>query len=175
VNRSRVNVWRDALRNSDLDPTAKLAAFVISTYMNASGVSWPSKELIAQGCGARSVRTADHAIHRLEAAGYLRVSRSHGRSSNRYYVAVPTPHPDSGLVTSNPASDDSQPGNSGPPTPHPAAGGSLKGLKARDARSPKVRAASLIEEMCVRCGERFTTTDGDEVYCSSCVAVEVAA
>ncbi len=78
--------WRDAIRDSDeLDRTAKLVAFVLSTYMNGSGKAFPSKGTIAAGAGLGSGRRAvDQAIVRLEAAGYLDVQRTKGRTSWRY-------------------------------------------------------------------------------------------
>ena len=33
----RTTVWRDAIRDSDLNATAKLVAFVISCYFNSTG------------------------------------------------------------------------------------------------------------------------------------------
>ena len=83
--------WRDALRDSDLDSTARLAGFVISTYANASGLTFVGKELIAAGIAARSIRTADEAVNRLERAGYLHVTRPLGGRPNRYLLTLPTP------------------------------------------------------------------------------------
>ena len=63
------NAWRDAIRDSDLDRTAKLVAFVVSIYMNGQGWAFPSKATIAEGCNLDSIRTVDVAVQRLERAG----------------------------------------------------------------------------------------------------------
>jgi Helix-turn-helix domain len=109
VKLSRTAVWRDAIRDAELDRTAKLVAFVIGTYMNAAGKAYPSKRLIAEGCALGSgKRAVDQAVDRLEAAGYLRVRRSRGRVSFTYYANVPTSHPDASLFSVNGAPEETQ-------------------------------------------------------------------
>lgn len=106
--------WRNALRDSRLDTTAKAVGFVIATYWSSSGRNaFPNKETIAKGATV-SKRTADTAIDRLEAAGFLDVSRSRGGSSNRYLATIPTLQPAAGSTVqpaagSNGATDDIQP------------------------------------------------------------------
>lgn len=145
--------WRDALRDSDLDPVAKTVGFTISTYWNGRGLSaFPSKETIAKGAGLRSVRAADRAVLRLERAGFLNVSRSRGRSSNTYTASTPnptphgetglTPHDGTGLNGSNPVSGDHQPRTELHATPSPGTGESaesaMNAYSARaDARTKK--------------------------------------
>lgn len=149
--------WRDALRDSDLDMTAKTCGYVIATYWNGRGLSaFPAKTTIAAGAGLRSVRSADNAVLRLERAGFLDVSRSKGRSSNRYTATLPTPQEDAGstphdiagLNGSNPASDDIQPRISLHSTPQPVAGESAESAEsvstrasAREKKSSRSRAA----------------------------------
>ena len=82
-------VWRDAIRDSELDATAKAVAWALSTYMNGRGEAWPSKETLAVGA-SKSKRAVDGAIVRIARAGYLGVSQSKGRSSNRYQAKLPT-------------------------------------------------------------------------------------
>jgi hypothetical protein len=84
-----VAVWRDAVRDSpDLDRTAKLVAFCLSTYMNRYGSAWPSQDTLAAGASI-----TDRAVHsatvRLERAGFLEVERSRGRSSHQYVATLP--------------------------------------------------------------------------------------
>jgi hypothetical protein len=85
---SRQLDWRIAVCESDVDPTARLVALVLDTFMDKRGFAWPSKEAIAQRAGL-SVRAVDGAIERLEAAGLLLVVHSRGRTSNRYQAARP--------------------------------------------------------------------------------------
>jgi hypothetical protein len=141
--------WRDALRDSELDMTAKACGYVIATYWNGRGLSaFPAKTTIAAGAGLRSVRAADEAVLRLERAGFIDVSRSKGRSSNRYAATLPTPRDDAGstphggagLNGANPASDDSQPRIALAPTPHPGAGESGKAKAEELMRIPRARA-----------------------------------
>jgi hypothetical protein len=80
--------WRNAVRDSTLDGTAKLVALVLDTYMDGDGETWPSKGTIGVGasCDASTVKRA---VHRLEAAGFLLVIRSYGRRPNRYRACMP--------------------------------------------------------------------------------------
>jgi hypothetical protein len=128
--------WRDAVRDSDLDPTAKLVAFVISTYMDGAGKCFPGKELLAQGSSLRSIRSVDYAVHRIESAGLIRVARSRGGGPNRYHAAVPhadavlSPQRKTGCTTGNPACGGSKPRISLPKTPHAVAPESAEGAES---------------------------------------------
>jgi hypothetical protein len=85
---SPVARWRNLVRDSGVDSTARLVAFVVSTYMHADGNgAFPSKATIARGCGLSSTRAVDAAINRLEAAGLLTVHRSPGHAPNVYEAA----------------------------------------------------------------------------------------
>lgn len=87
--RAVLAAWRDALRDSALDTTAKAVGFVIATYWDSSGSgAFPAKATIARGASIGK-RTADRAIDRLEAAGFLAIHRSGGRRSNRYRASLP--------------------------------------------------------------------------------------
>src|SRR5436305_519399 len=86
--------WRDALRDSDLDRTAKLVGFVLSTYMSGKGKAWPAKITIARGAGLgrpeqKGNTAVDNAVDRLEAAGFLDVERRRGRGGFSYQAAIP--------------------------------------------------------------------------------------
>src|SRR5262245_2748155 len=107
-------VWRDSVRDSELDQVAKLVGFTLSTYMDAKGRCWPAKETLARACGM-SKRTIDRAVNRLEGAELVQVSRSLGRSSNSYQ-AHPTPSGVTGFSSSNPVTDDTQPCHTASPT-----------------------------------------------------------
>ena len=98
--RARIPQWRDALRDSELDRTAKLVGFVLSTYMDARGAAWPAKTTLARGASLgrepapggerRKGNTAvDTAIDRLEAAGLLDVDRKRGRRGFHYTALIP--------------------------------------------------------------------------------------
>src|SRR3954451_12782786 len=84
--------WRVALRDSELDSTAKLVGLVLSTYMNGRGDCWPKKLTIAERTGL-SKRAVDGAIQRLEAGDFLRVEPSkkhpYHRRPNKYFAVVP--------------------------------------------------------------------------------------
>lgn len=92
--KSRVILWREAIRDSELDRTAKLVAYTISTYMNASGEAFPSKPTIARGASlGQGLRAVDEAVRRLTDAGFLSVRRSR---SLQYTLAFPDTHPGAG-------------------------------------------------------------------------------
>jgi hypothetical protein len=86
--KSKVAVWRDTLRDSKLDRTAKLVGLTLSTYMDRQGLAWPSQDTIAAGASL-SDRAVCLATERLESAGFLEVERSRGRSSHRYAATLP--------------------------------------------------------------------------------------
>src|SRR5207249_250846 len=77
------------VRDSAASRTAKLVAYTLSTYMNREGVAWPSQAILASGCSL-SVRAVQIATLRLEEVGLLKLKRSKGRGSHRYYALVPT-------------------------------------------------------------------------------------
>jgi DNA-binding transcriptional MocR family regulator len=134
--------WRDEVRDSDLDATAKAVGLALSTRMNRHGMCFPSKERIATDTGL-SARTVDGAIDRLEQRGLLDVSRSRGRSSNRY-TAVSTPRelpgseaPTPQELPGNPATAAPQPRSKEQPTPQelpPKAIESIPSLLPNDGR-----------------------------------------
>jgi hypothetical protein len=80
-------VWRDAVRDSSLDSTAKGVAFALTTWMDLRGHAFPSRATLAAGAGY-TVKTIDRAVPRLEKAGLLRVIRNSGRSRVNYYIAL---------------------------------------------------------------------------------------
>jgi hypothetical protein len=90
--------WRIAVRDSrhpHIDVTAAAVAFALDSYANRQGYCWPSRNTIAAGAKC-DVRTVDRAVRRLEAAGFVEVSRSRGRTSNSYRLLIPnsgTPPP----------------------------------------------------------------------------------
>jgi hypothetical protein len=80
--------WRIAVRESDLKKAAKLVALVLDTYMDGSGVAWPSRETIAHAASL-SVDIVDRALSEIERAGLLTIERSRGRLSNGYQATIP--------------------------------------------------------------------------------------
>src|SRR5436309_3407100 len=99
--------WREAVRESDLDSTAKLVAFALSTFMDAEGRTRRSRATIA-AASSLNVRTVDEALRRLETAGLLEVLRNTGRHANFYLATLSEPNgePDC-TVDSNGEPDDS--------------------------------------------------------------------
>lgn len=79
--------WRNAVRDSELDVTAKVVAWTLDTYMDSHGDGWPSLALLAAGAGV-DVRTVIRAVKRLELAGLIGVTRSRGRHANRYHATI---------------------------------------------------------------------------------------
>lgn len=88
MRKSLLAVWRDVVRDSDLGYAAKLVGLVLSTYMDARGRAWPSRETLARGA-SRSLRLVHDAIGELEGAGYVEIERSRGRSSHTYRATLP--------------------------------------------------------------------------------------
>jgi hypothetical protein len=126
--------------------------------MNGAGECWPAKETIRAGASLASVRATDQAVNRIEAAGFLIVGRTKGRSSNHYTAVTPhdragstpyagaelTPHDQAGFRRSNPASDDTQPRTTKHPTLHADAGESAESAESgASALSLEERDAAL--------------------------------
>lgn len=83
--------WRRALR--DYAPNnVLLTMYTIGTYMDRSGIAWPSQQTIAKGARA-SVRTVQRHIATAHRAGWLGIELAgHGGKGWRHYVyraAVP--------------------------------------------------------------------------------------
>lgn len=175
-------VWRDAIRDGDLDRSAKLVAFVISTYMNGAGDTFVGKPLVGRGAGL-VVRAVDEAINRLERAGYVTVIRSRGGRPNHYLARTPhdaaglTPHGDAVSRNRNPAYASREPRILAQRTPHgdaPESGESAE--VGATARAEDALHAQTIEEMCLDCAAIFATTDPDATRCPDCATkAEVAA
>ena len=88
--KSVVAVWRDAVRDSELDRTAKLVGHTLSTYANANGTAYPSRRVLAEGASlGRGLRAVDAALRKLQDAGFLAIERSRGRSSHGYTLTLP--------------------------------------------------------------------------------------
>src|SRR5205823_4679656 len=67
--------------------------FVLHTYADKErGMCWPSRQLIAAGASCDK-RTVDQAVRRLEHHGFLAVSRTRGRTSNNYWLRIPSAAP----------------------------------------------------------------------------------
>jgi hypothetical protein len=173
--RPGIAVWLDAVRDSDLDRTAVLTAAMLATWMGRKGMAWPSRQTIANACRFRSLRTVDGALNRLEKSGYLRVEHSRGRTPNRYYIALPTGHSAASLLAANGAMHDVQRCISHSATAHPVAAEVQEVREIPRRARAEVRVASRIAEICLDCGEPFTTSDQDEVYCHACAAANAVA
>lgn len=86
--------WQKALRESDLQPSERLVALTLATYMDARGAeAFPSVATLARNTGLceRAVR---YAIRTLEAEGWLATTQRRNprgdASSNRYVAQCPT-------------------------------------------------------------------------------------
>jgi hypothetical protein len=85
-----VFAYQRALRDSGLPPTARLVAFVLSTYASRKdGCAWPSQETLAEGTGW-SRRSVVSALATLTSAGWVtRVQTGTQGRSTRYQLHVP--------------------------------------------------------------------------------------
>jgi hypothetical protein len=80
--------WRVAVRDSDLDPTARHVALTLSLRMNADGGSChPSIATLAADTG-RSERTVQVALGVLRDAGWLAIDGGGGRQRTNHYRAT---------------------------------------------------------------------------------------
>jgi hypothetical protein len=154
--------WRDAIRDDlELDATALLVGYSLSTHLNGRGEAWPSKDTLARE-SRKSKRAVDGAITRLVAAGYLKVSQpSRGRKSNVYQAVIPTVQAVAGLTVqadapledANPASFDTSTLQG--PTPTLQAAAPESGFKAKNP-PPEVEEAAGPEmkepRKCDECG-----------------------
>jgi hypothetical protein len=154
--------WRDCIRDSDLDQTAKTIALVLSTYMNGNGQAFPSKETLAHGASV-SKRAADTAVSRLEDRGFLTVKRTLGRQSNRYQAALPTVQAATGLTvqadapleTFNHANENSNHANQTPSTLQVAAPESIESF---------IKKAEGTNGNCPKCAGNLD----EDNYCHTC-------
>jgi hypothetical protein len=170
--KSRSIVWRDAVRDSDLDSTAKLVAFVLSTYMNASGLARPGRLRIAAGCSL-DVRAIDRARKRLRDAGFLEYEDGHkgGAGYTLSYVArlpetVAEGHrSDWERVALRSEKGGPEAKKGGPEPPESA----LKRLKAVGGARLESSPPSTPEEDCSACDERKPIVDTDRWLCLTCV------
>ncbi len=92
--RAVLAAWRNALRDSDLDSTAKLVGFVLSTYFDGNGNgAHPSQITLAAGASLstrfKGSTAIAGAIDRLEAAGFIEVERRRGQRGFRYTARIP--------------------------------------------------------------------------------------
>jgi hypothetical protein len=87
---SLVAHWRNVIRDSGLDRTAKLVALVLSTYMDAGGYAYPSLATLAEGANLGAGCTAvKDGLARIEAAGLLVINRRRGRFGWSYQALIP--------------------------------------------------------------------------------------
>ncbi len=142
--------WREAVRESDADSTAKTVAWALSTWMNSSGSAFPSKQTIARGASL-SVRAVDAAIDRLDVENggeLLIVSRRRGSRGWRYQAVIRNEMPDTNRHVVPDSSGSSQQPIRHLTTVHPApAAGELErsGLNgSRAAASSPTELASRI-------------------------------
>jgi hypothetical protein len=112
VSRSFLAGWRDAVADSNLGPSPKLVAFVLTTWMSGKGVCWPSKGLIAHR-SSLSERTVYTATRELEGHGFLSINWSRGHSSHTYTATMPNQATTAGstrqMVHADLANDDTNP------------------------------------------------------------------
>jgi DNA-binding PadR family transcriptional regulator len=175
--RSRIIVWREAVCASGLDRTAKLVALVLSVFMNATTCRDQRAIETIAGAASLSERAVQHALRRVEAAGFLFVEWSKGgpKKTNRYLAILPATANalhrsewDNGEREAHKGERDAHNGER-------RSGELVLGTSTRRAHID-VRAASLIRETCIRCRKPFTG-GADDVFCPDCLraSAEVAA
>jgi hypothetical protein len=158
--------WRDAVADSDLDSTAKVVAgLAIATHMDRNGYAYPGRQRIARR-SSLSIRTVDKAIRRVEAAGFLEVTRVSGGNSktNGYQACLPETANelrrrewDTATLTTQTANLAALNGELGSP---------------ESSESKRKQAGPLIEETCNSCGKYGPCVDdGSDVLCKVCSAV----
>jgi hypothetical protein len=87
--------WIVAVRESELDPTARLVAFALSFHMDADGTkAYPGPTLLSRESGL-SLRSVKAKLGELERVGWLKCvergrSTPGGRLANRYRATIPT-------------------------------------------------------------------------------------
>ena len=88
---SRLFRWRQAIVESDLRPTVRYVALVLSLHMNnAGGSCFPSRATIARECGL-DVSNVKRAIYELRDGGWLDVearTEPSGRQTSNFYTAL---------------------------------------------------------------------------------------
>ena len=151
--KSLLAVWRDAVRDSELDRTAKLVAHTLSTYLNGNGHGFPSQRTLAAGASL-----SDRAIYKatvsLERAGFLEVEWSRGRSSHRYVATLPATANAvrrSEWSTANPASANPERDAPNPERrSHESVESAESGALSRDRRFESA-VALRVEDWCLAC------------------------
>jgi len=163
-------VWRDVIRDSSLDSTAKGVGYALTTWMDWRGHAFPSRKTLAAGAGY-NVRTIDRAVPRLEKAGLLRVVRNGGRSRANYYIALlPERATESRRfewerATLATEKGDSEAKNSDSGSPE---SGKESGYKSVGVdRSVTDPTAAVPDDDCGRCGEKRPLPD--DIYCADCL------
>jgi rubrerythrin len=186
--KARVAVWRDTVRESELTSTPKLVALVLSTYMNGDGHAYPSIGTLAAG-SSLSRRAVEHSLPKLEAAGFLEIARTRGRTSHTYAITLPATANEvrrSEWTTANDllGSTANKVRRSGKSKSEPDALNHERQSPNRVSRSHesvesvestsggRLNSAppSLIEDNCLQCGSRFTGNP-DDVLCPDCTQV----
>jgi hypothetical protein len=172
--KARTGIWRDAVRDSDLDSVAKCVAHTLATWLNGYGTAYPSRETIARGASL-SVRSVERALVRLEDAGFLEIERSRGRSSHRYTIVMASTASEirrSEWLTANEsrrsdhANGEPQSSNSEPQSPN-GVRRSPKSAESAESSAAPLRGAPRVEDNCPLCGNRFVG-DGLTPVCEEC-------
>jgi hypothetical protein len=82
--------WRNAVRDHpSMSPRGKLVGYVLSTYMDAKGSCWPSKPMIATGCGYANTKSVYHGVQELIFFGLLDIPKRRHNHSNVYQATFP--------------------------------------------------------------------------------------
>jgi Helix-turn-helix domain len=168
--------WRDAVRDSELDRTAKLVAHTLGTYADRDGVAFPSEQTIAEGASLGSRNSVRKSVNALEQAGFVIVRRSPGRRSHQYELRLPTAHGVSGSEEATAHGVSGQLLTSDGSTVHftrstPLVGESSRKRRARAAVEPNEPCdGAVIDGELYECGERPATFDPatGRSYCVGC-------
>jgi hypothetical protein len=160
--------WRNAIRDSSLDRTAKLVAFVLSTFFNAAGYARVSKETLAAG-GSVTDRAVDSAINRIEEAGFLTVARSNGGNgwTNEYFANILQPGTPFPVRPRKRGTARHVAGNATPLSGERRSHESAESAESGNGGLREDAAAVEIINDCLRCNAEFTGAP-DDAYCPQC-------
>jgi hypothetical protein len=185
VTKPRPAVWRDAVRDSELGSTTKLVGFVLSTYLNGSGLArhpGPGRQTLARGCSLTD-RAVDEHLRLLEAAGYLQVEWSKGGRSRTHGFTAVLPETANEVRRSEWGKGrTSRPERANVATRNGERRSPESGFKAKEktgglaAAAANGRAAPLIDDDCMDCGERRPVAEYPDgrVLCEQCAPRPVA-
>ena len=165
-------IWRDAIGDSELDSTAKLVAYALSTFMDRRGVCWPGRAALAQRTSS-GLTTVDRAVARLEKQRWLAVERARGRGRTNTYAALLSKKASERRISEWEKAS-IEPGKGVAEDGKGPTSDARKLLKRKKAAAPSASALSgasaepLPDEECEVCHERKALVGPDFHRCATC-------